>query len=39
MKEDDICLILKNLNPEKAHGWGNISIRMIQLCGKAIVKP
>ena len=39
MKEDDICLILKNLNPEKAHGWGNISIRMIQLCGKAIVEP
>ena len=29
----------KNLNPEKAHGWDNISIRMIQLRGKAIVEP
>ena len=39
IKEDDIYLILKNLNPEKAHGWDNISIRMIQLCGKVIVEP
>ena len=39
IKEDDSYLILKNLNPEKAHGWINISIRMIQLCGKAIEKP
>ena len=39
IKEDDIYLILKNLNPEKAHGWDDISIRMIQLCGKAIVEP
>ena len=38
IKEDDIYLILKNLNPEKAHGLDNISIRMIQL-GKAIVEP
>ena len=34
-----ICLISKNLNPEKAHGWDNTSIRMIKLCGKAIVDP
>ena len=34
-----IYLISKNLNPEKAHGWDNISIRMIKLCGKAIVDP
>ena len=38
IKEDDIYLILKNLNPEKAHGWDNISIRMIQLCEKVIVE-
>ena len=31
IKEDDIYLILNNLNLEKAHGWDNISIRMIQL--------
>ena len=34
IKEDDIYL-----NPEKAHGWDNISIRIIKLCGKAIVEP
>ena len=39
IKEDDIYRILKILNPEKAHGSDNISIRMIQLCGKAIVEP
>ena len=37
IKEDDIYLILKNFNPEKA-GWDDISIRMIQICGKAIVE-
>ena len=39
IKEDDILLIIKNLNPSKAHGWDNVSIRMIQLCGKSIAKP
>ena len=39
IKEDDILLIIKNLNPNKAYGWDNVSIRMIQLCGKSIVKP
>ena len=39
IKEDDIYLILKHLNHEKAHGCDNISIRMIQLCRKAIVEP
>ena len=36
IKEDDILLIIKNLNPNKAHGWDNISACMIQLCGKSI---
>ena len=39
IKEDDILLTIKNLNPNKAHGRNNVSIRMIQLCGKSIVKP
>ena len=39
INENDIFLIIKNLNPDKAHGWDNISIRMIQLCGKEIVLP
>ena len=29
IKEDDIYLTLKNLNPEIAHGQDNISISMI----------
>ena len=33
---DDIFAIIKNLNPNKSHGWDNISIRMIKLCGKSI---
>ena len=39
IKEDDILLIIKNLNPNKAQRWDNVSIRMIQVCGKSIVKP
>ena len=34
-----INLIIKNLNVDKAHGWGNISIRMIRFCGKSIALP
>ena len=34
--DDVINLIIKNLNVDKAHGWDNISIRMIKLYGKSI---
>ena len=37
--DDDINLIIKNLNIDKAHGWDNISIRMIKLCGESIALP
>ena len=30
---------MKNLNLNKAHGWDNVSIHMMQLCGKSIGKP
>ena len=39
IKEDDILLIIKNLDANKAHGWDNCFIRLIQLCGKSIAKP
>ena len=39
VNDDDIFAIIKNLNPNKSHGWDNISIRMIKLCGKSIVYP
>ena len=28
---------MKRWNPTKAHGFGNISVRMIQLCGDSII--
>ena len=37
--DDDINLIIKNLNVNKAHGWNDISIRMIKFCGKSIALP
>ena len=37
--DNDILAIIKNLNPNKSHGWDNISIRMIKLCGKSMVYP
>ena len=36
---DEIAKILQNLGPNKAHGNGKISIRMLQLCGNSICKP
>ena len=35
----DIAKIIKNLNPNKAHGFDMISIRMIKICGESILKP
>ena len=37
--ENDIFLIIKNRNANKAHGWDNIFIGMIQLCRKEIALP
>ena len=37
--KEDICKIIKNLDPNKAHGHDMISIRMIKLCGIFICKP
>ena len=36
---EDIYLTLKSLNPEKAHGLDNISVRMTKLCRKYTVEP
>ena len=35
-KTGDINSIIRSLNPAKVHGFDNISIRMIQLCGDPI---
>ena len=35
----DLSKIIKNLNPNKAHGHDNISVKMIQMCGDTIIPP
>ena len=37
--EDDIAKLIQNLDPNKAHGHDQISIRMLKICGKTICKP
>ena len=37
--KNDIAKIIKNLNPNKAHDFDMISIRMIKNCGESILKP
>ena len=39
VNEEVILKIINALNINKAHGHDDISIRMIKLCGKSIVKP
>ena len=37
--EDDIEKLIQNLDPNKAHGHDQISIRMLKLCNNSICKP
>ena len=37
--EDDIIKVIQKLDPNKAHGQDNNSIRMIKICAKSIWKP
>ena len=37
--KDDIAKIIKNLSPNKAHGFDMISICMLKICGDSILKP
>ena len=36
---DDILNIVRNLDPNKAHGHDDISIRMLRICDKSICRP
>ena len=36
---DDIVKIIRSLNPNKAHGHEEITIRMIKMCASSIAKP
>ena len=37
--EEKILNIIRSLNPNKAHGWDEISVRMIKLSDDALVLP
>ena len=37
--DDKILEIIRNLNPNKAHGWDGISVRMIKLCAESLITP
>ena len=37
--EDEVLKIIRSLNIHKAHGYGDISIRMIKICDKSLLKP
>ena len=37
--ENDILAIIKSLDPNKAHGCDNISIKMIKICGQSLILP
>ena len=36
--QDNIAKIIQNLDPNKAHGHDNISIRVLKICGSSICK-
>ena len=36
VNQNDTLLNIKTLDAEKAHGWENISIKMMQICGDPI---
>lgn len=36
---DKILKIIRSLNVNKAHGWDNLSVRMIKICDDTLIKP
>ena len=39
ISDEKIILIIRSLNPNKAHGWDDVSIRMIKLCDDVLLLP
>ena len=37
--EDELLKIIRALNINKAHGYDDISLRMIKICDKSLIKP
>ena len=38
ISDDKILKIVRNLNPNKAHGWDGLSGRMIKMCDESLVR-
>lgn len=36
ISEDDFTHIVKNLSPNKSHGWHNLPVGIIKICGQSI---
>ena len=39
ISDEKILNIIRSLNPNKAHGWDDISVRMIRICDDALLLP
>ena len=39
ISDERILNIIRSLNPNKAHGWDDISVRMIKICDDALLLP
>ena len=39
ISDEKILNIIRSLNPNKAHGWDNISVQMIKICNDALFLP
>ena len=36
INKNDISTIIRNIDPNKSHGWDNLSVRTIKLCGDSL---
>ena len=39
LSDEKILKIIRSLNPNKAHGWDEISVRMMKMCDSALIVP
>ena len=39
INENDISTIIRNLDPNKSHGWDNLLVKMIKLCDDSLIFP
>ena len=37
INENDVSTIIRNLNPNKSHGWDNLLVRMIKFCDDSLI--